>query len=101
MNIANTSRCTGPVRIAINHKKYRWIIHRPVKPEFSFLSLTNNTCDIACTVDETKFLLSPFVRQRQNPCSSHSAVFQDLSTHHDGPVKKAIVEIQNALLLIH
>ena len=59
-----------------NHEKHRCINHPPVKPEFSFMSHINNTCSIACTVDETKLLLpvSPFARQCQNPCSGPSAV---------------------------
>ena len=79
--------------INLNHEKYRCINHPPVKTEFSFMSHINNTCNIACTIDETKLLLSPFARQRQNPCSGPSSVYQDLSTHHDGPVKKAIVDL--------
>ena len=77
----------------LNYEKYKCINHRPLKLEYSFMSHINNTCNIACTVDETKLLLSPFARQCQNPCSGPSAVYQDLSTHHDGPVKKAIVDL--------
>ena len=38
-------------------------------------------------------LLSPSAKQRQNPCSGPSPVYQDLSTRHDWSVKKAIVDL--------
>ena len=76
--------------INLNHEKYRCINHPPLKPEFSFMSHINNTCNIACIVDETKVLLSPFARHSQNPCSGPSAVYQDLSTQHDSLLKKPL-----------
>ena len=39
------------------------------------------------------FWLSPSAKKRQNPCSQPPPVFQDLSTHHDWRVKKAIVNL--------
>ena len=39
------------------------------------------------------FWLSPSAKKRQNPCSQPPPVFQDLSTHHDWHVKKAIVNL--------
>ena len=39
------------------------------------------------------FRLSPSAKQRQNPCSGFPPVYQDLSTRHDWPVKKAIVDL--------
>ena len=35
--------------------------------------------------------LTPSAKQRQNPCSGLPAVYPDLSTRHDWPVKKAFV----------
>ena len=39
------------------------------------------------------FWLSPSAKKRQNPCSWPPPVYQDLSTHNDWPVKKAIVNL--------
>ena len=56
---------------------------------------------------ETKLWLSPFAKQCQNPCSRYPPVYQDLSTFHDWPVKKDLINLpirekenQNALLII-
>ena len=38
--------------------------------------------------DEIKLWLTPSAKQRRNPCSGLPAVYPDLSTHHDWPVKK-------------
>ena len=38
-------------------------------------------------------LVSPSVKPCQNLCSGPSTVYQDLSTCHDWPVKKAIVDL--------
>ena len=38
--------------------------------------------------DEIKLWLTPSAKQRRNPCSGLPAVYADLSTHHDWPVKK-------------
>ena len=37
--------------------------------------------------------LSASAKQRRNPCSGFPPVYQDLSRHHDWPVKKAIVDL--------
>ena len=39
------------------------------------------------------FWLSLSAKKRQNPCSGLPPVYQDLSTCHDWPVKKAIVNL--------
>ena len=41
--------------------------------------------------DEIKLWLTPSAKQRQNPCSGLPAVYPDLSTRHDWPVKKGFV----------
>ena len=49
--------------------------------------------DIAITslhADEIKLWLTPSAKQRRNPCSGLPAVYPDLSTHHDWPVKKGL-----------
>ena len=38
--------------------------------------------------DEIKLWLTPSAKQRRNPCSGLPAVYPDLSTRHDWPVKK-------------
>ena len=40
--------------------------------------------------DEIKLWLTPSAKQRRNPCSGFPAVFPDLSTHYDWPVKKGL-----------
>ena len=58
--------------------------------------------------DEIKHWLTPSAKQRRNPCSGLPAVYPDLSTRHDWPVKKGLCfvcrdrqsgwrEIRNAL----
>ena len=47
----------------------------------------------ACATDETKLWLSPSAKQRRNPCSGSPPVYQDLSTRHDWPDIKAIVDL--------
>ena len=48
--------------------------------------------ELACAADKTKPLL---VRLRASPCSLPPAVYEDLSTRHDWPVKRAIVSLAN------
>ena len=62
---------------------------------------------VDCTTCETKLWLSPFAKQCQNPCSRYPPVYQDLSTFHDWPVKKDLINLpirvkenQNALPII-
>ena len=40
--------------------------------------------------DEIKLWLTPSAKQRRNPCSGLPAVYPDLSTRHDWPVKKSL-----------
>ena len=49
--------------------------------------------DVVYVTEETKLRLSPSAKQRQNPCSGPPPVYKDLSTRHDWPVKKAIVDL--------
>ena len=39
------------------------------------------------------FFSSPSAKQRRNPCSGPSPVYQDLITRYDWPVKNAIVDL--------
>ena len=48
---------------------------------------------LACATDETKLLLSPSAKGPWNPCSVPRLVYQGLSTGHDWPFKKAIVDL--------
>ena len=41
--------------------------------------------------DEIKLWLTPSAKERRNPCSGLPAVYPDLSTRHDWPVKKGFV----------
>ena len=57
--------------------------------------------------DEIKLMLTPSAKQRRNPFSGLSAVYPDLSTRYDWPVKKGLCfclsgwrEIRNALPVI-
>jgi len=60
-------------------------------PVYSFGTITN--FHLACTPDETKLWLGASAKQRRNPCSGPPPVYQDLSTRHDWPVKKAIIDL--------
>ena len=40
--------------------------------------------------DEIKLWLTPSAKQPRNPCSGLPAVYPDLSTRHDWPVKKGL-----------
>ena len=46
---------------------------------------------ISLRADEIKLWLTPSAKQRRNPCSGLPAVYPDLSTRHDWPVKKGFV----------
>ena len=46
---------------------------------------------IILRTDEIKLWLTPSAKKRRNPCSGLPAVYPDLSTRHDWPVKKAFV----------
>ena len=43
---------------------------------------------LSLRVDEIKLWLTLSAKQRRNPCSGLPAVYPDLSTRHDWPVKK-------------
>ena len=47
--------------------------------------------DRSLRADEIKLWLTPSAKQRRNPCSGLPAVYPDLSTRHDWPVKKGFV----------
>ena len=57
------------------------------------MSVIYGDCKVDCTTDETKLWLSPFAKQHQNPCSGYPPAYQDLSTRHDWPIKKDIVDL--------
>ena len=46
---------------------------------------------LSLRADEIKLWLTPSAKQRRNPCSGLPAVYPDLSTRHDWPVKKGFV----------
>ena len=45
---------------------------------------------LSLRADEIKLWLTPSAKQRRNPCSGLQAVYPDLSTRHDWPVKKGL-----------
>ena len=54
--------------------------------------------NLACATDKTQLKLSPSAKQHQTPCSAEPPpVYWDLSTCHDWPVKKAIVDLPTRL----
>ena len=48
---------------------------------------------LAYATDETNLWLSPSAKQCRNSCSGAPPVDQDLSTRHDWPVQKSIVDL--------
>ena len=50
----------------------------------------NNKTRSSLRADEIKLWLTPSAKQRRNPCSGLPAVYPDLSTRHDWPVKKGL-----------
>ena len=48
------------------------------------------TGGISRRADEIKLWLTPSAKQHRNPCSGLPAVYPDLSTRHDWPVKKGL-----------
>ena len=66
---------------AQNEMKIRNSVYLKGKIIFCF-----NCCSLRA--DEIKLWLTPSAKQRRNPCSGLPAVYPDLSTHHDWPVKK-------------
>ena len=59
--------------------------------KMSHLSLSLSL--LACPTEETKLWLRPSAKQCRNPCCGPPLVYQDLSTRHDWPVQKAIVDL--------
>ena len=57
------------------------------------MSAIYGDCKVDCTTDETKLWLSPIAKQCENPCSGYTPVYQDLSTCHDWPVKKDLIDL--------
>ena len=47
-------------------------------------------CRISLRADEIKLSLTPSAKHRRNPCSGLPAVYPDLSTRHDWPVKEGL-----------
>ena len=47
-----------------------------------------NIYEYSLRADEIKPWLTPSAKERRNPCSRLPAVYPDLSTRHDWPVKK-------------
>ena len=45
---------------------------------------------LSLRADEIKLWLTSSAKQRRNPCSGLPAVYPDLSTRHDWPVKKVL-----------
>ena len=69
------------------------LIHSKALLQHEFFNSKNNNAAIPCTADETKLWSSPSAKQRWNLCSGPPAVYQDLSTCHDWPVKNVIVDL--------
>ena len=63
----------------------------PVTGKMSLLSLSLSL--LACPTDETKLWLRPSAKQCRNPSREPPLVYQDLSTRHDWPVQKAILDL--------
>ena len=57
------------------------------------VALVGGEFKIACATGETNIWLSPSAKQRRNPCSGSPPVYQDLSTRHDWPVKKDMLDL--------
>ena len=53
------------------------------------VELANRLCH-SLRADKIKLWLTPSAKQRQNPCSGLPAVYPDLSTGYDWPVKKGL-----------
>ena len=66
---------------------FRW---RFLKKIFNVLFLWWRTASCSLRADEIKLWLTPSAKQRRNPCSGLPAVYPDLSTRHDWPVKKGL-----------
>ena len=86
--------------MALNHlcktKKVTAIIHRKLTFNYFFSQVAwyrvstafQSRREYSLGADEIKLWLTPSAKQRWNPCSGLPAVYPDLNTHHDWPVKK-------------
>ena len=67
---------------------------RLANTKFSLTHRASNSFHIrtvsSLRADEIKLWLTPSAKQRRNPCSGLPAVYPDLSTRHDWPVKKGL-----------
>ena len=54
------------------------------------LHISPKLLHVSLRADEIKLWLTLSAKQRQNPCSGLPAVYPDLSTRHDWPVKKGL-----------
>ena len=63
--------------------------------KMSHLSLSLSL--LACPTDERKLWLRPSAKQCLNPSCGPPLVYQDLSTRHDWPVQKAIVDLPSQI----
>ena len=57
------------------------------------VALGDGEVKIACATGETNIWLSPSAKQRRNPCSGSPPVYQDLSTRHEWPVKRDMLDL--------
>ena len=57
---------------------------------FHFVKKKHDAQVTSLRADEIKLWLTPSAKQRRNPCSGLPAVYPDLSTRHDWPVKKGL-----------
>ena len=74
--------------------KCSYRVMKKILNKFPQGALKNDICvgalQPACTTDETKPWLGPSAKQRRNPCSGPSPVYQDLSTCCDWLSKKPL-----------
>ena len=74
-------------------KSFSWTVMGLVLEKRQVETVCIIMLDIAITslhADEIKLWLTPSAKQRRNPCSGLPAVYPDLSTRHDWPVKKGL-----------
>ena len=66
--------------------------YRPNWTPLSPVTITNTTVfyNGSLRADEINLWLAPSAKQRRNPCSGLPAVYPDMSTRHDWPVKKGL-----------
>ena len=76
-------------RASVTRDGYR---HGQYKRSTGDCGLRTRDCGVGISLraDEIKLWLTPSAKQRRNPCSGLPAVYPDLSTRHDWPVKKGL-----------